>query len=649
MRRRLLSLGAKLLSSSSTPISDIRVLGASRLLSTSTSCTPGIAVNYNSLVKRGVLQPDLQQENVVAALDNLLQQLAEYEKKMEFYHTQLKEWETQRHRLRQELLQEEAEKVAKRVVEKKQAAEKKSFLNSVSRWYKQLKERLLQHEAERERQWELRAYGLATSNLVSDASREKRSNRQVEAGSGKMVAHINREKRLDQLAGPRPSLPPSPKGLYIYGSVGCGKTMLMDMFYNAAEGVVNHRRRLHFHSALLEVHDWMHKLWKQQQEKKMEYDTTIQDDDDLDALESQEVTMKNTIKKWLDNERKFQEDFVPSNILDMVAEYLLSESLDSAKGGASLLCFDEMQVVDVFTAVALAGIFTALIKKGAVVVLTSNRAPTDLNKEGMQKELFNKFISELQQHCHLILLGSEIDYRRLLAADEKSDWKNYFWPLNKDAHDALELRWQQLVSEAGGKVVQTTVPVMFGRTLEVPQSCSGVARFSFEEICDRPVGAADYLAVARNFHTVFITGIPVMSMRNRDKARRFITLVDELYNHRRQMICTAETSIDELFLGSEEGFLVDLESLQFETEAENTRLRRDVTLSGSVAPVASSQEEKRSIQSLLSGREELFAFQRAVSRLTEMQSALYLHGQDFHTHQHAVESVGVQKFLLYQN
>ncbi|MCO5571765.1 hypothetical protein L7F22_025513 [Adiantum nelumboides] len=418
--------------------------------------------------------------------------------------------------------------------------------------------------------------------------------------------------------------------------------MLMDMFYNAAEGVVKHRRRLHFHTALLEVHDWMHKLWKQQQEKKTKYDATKQDDDNLEGLDSQEITMEKSIKNWLDTERKFQEDFVPLNILDMVAENLLSGSLDSAKGGASLLCFDELQVVDVFTAVALAGIFTALLKKGAIIVLTSNRAPTDLNKEGMQQELFSKFIAELQQHCRVILLGSEVDYRRLLAADEKSDWKNYFWPLDKVAQDSLELKWQQLMSEAGGKVERATVPVMFGRTFEVPQSCSGVARFSFEEICDRPVGAADYIAVARSFHTVFITGIPVMSMRNRDKARRFITLVDELYNHRRQMICTAETSIDELFLGSEEGSLVDLESLQFETEAEDSRLRRDVTLSGDVAPVASTKEERRSIQSLLSGREELFAFQRAVSRLIEMQSALYLDGQDYHTHQNIIESVSAQ-------
>ncbi|MCO5571766.1 hypothetical protein L7F22_025514 [Adiantum nelumboides] len=219
MRRRLLFFGAKFVSSSSTCIINIRVLAASRHFSTFTTYTPGIVENYCSLVKRGVLQPDSQQENVVAALDSLLQQLAMYDKEMKRYHTQLTEWEIRRDQLRQELLQKEAQKEAKRQLGKKKTEEQHFLLNSVNRWYKRMRERLLQFETEKERQWELRAYGLSTSDLL----REKRSMRQVETGSGKMVAHINREKQLDQLVGLRPSLPPSPKGLYIYGSVGCGE------------------------------------------------------------------------------------------------------------------------------------------------------------------------------------------------------------------------------------------------------------------------------------------------------------------------------------------------------------------------------------------------------------------------------------------
>lgn len=163
---------------------------------------------------------------------------------------------------------------------------------------------------------------------------------------------------------------------------------------------------------------------------------------------------------------------------------------------------------------------------------------------------------------------------------------------------------------------------MFGRTLEVPESCNGLAKFTFEYLCSRPVGAADYIALAKNYHTVFISDIPVMSMRIRDKARRFITLVDELYNHHCCLYCCAAASPDDLFQGTEEGTLFDLESFQFETEAEGGGLRRDVLAKGGV----SSGGTPSGIVSMLSGEEEMFAFRRAVSRLIEMQTPLYLEG-----------------------
>jgi predicted ATPase len=192
----------------------------------------------------------------------------------------------------------------------------------------------------------------------------------------------------------------------------------------------------------------------------------------------------------------------------------------------------------------------------------------------------------------------------------------------------LEQKWDEITTAIMDKstvsVGMESIPVMFGRELQVPESCNGVARFTFEQVCDRPVGAADYIALAQNYHTVFITDIPIMSMRIHDKARRFITLVDELYNHRCRLICTADAPPDDLFLGTLDGPILDLESLQFETEAESSRLRRDVQAEGSVAPLGVSKEGKASIHSLLSGREELFAFRRAVSRLMEMQTPVYL-------------------------
>eukprot|EP00268_Persea_americana_P043103 TRINITY_DN4321_c0_g1_i3.p1 TRINITY_DN4321_c0_g1~~TRINITY_DN4321_c0_g1_i3.p1 ORF type:complete len:316 (+),score=25.01 TRINITY_DN4321_c0_g1_i3:77-1024(+) len=198
----------------------------------------------------------------------------------------------------------------------------------------------------------------------------------------------------------------------------------------------------------------------------------------------------------------------------------------------------------------------------------------------------------------------------------------YFWPLDDQAFKEFEKMWCKIINESGGRIVLNTIRVMFGRILEVPESCNGVARFTFDYLCGRPVGAADYIAVAKNYHTVFISDIPVMSMRIRDKARRFITLIDELYNHHCCLYCTAASSVDDLFQGTDEGPLFDLESFQFETEIEGGKLRRDVLAEGSMGSGAAPA----GISSLLSGQEETFAFRRAVSRLIEMQTPLYLEG-----------------------
>uniref|UniRef100_A0A453DVK7 ATPase N2B n=1 Tax=Aegilops tauschii subsp. strangulata TaxID=200361 RepID=A0A453DVK7_AEGTS len=170
------------------------------------------------------------------------------------------------------------------------------------------------------------------------------------------------------------------------------------------------------------------------------------------------------------------------------------------------------------------------------------------------------------------------------------------------------------------------------RSIEIPQSCSGVARFDFEYLCGRPVGAADYIAIARNYHTIFISDLPAMSMKIRDKARRFITLIDEMYNHHCRLICLATLPIDNLFQGTEEGPLFDLESFQFETEAEGSKLRRDVSAEGNVGAGPST----RGLVSMLSGQEEMFAFQRAISRLVEMQTPLYLERVQ-HVHSSALQ------------
>ncbi|MFQ6619174.1 hypothetical protein Gotur_000555 [Gossypium turneri] len=558
--------------------------------------SPGPLLQYRKLVEQGRLQHDPYQERVALALENLLGRLEQYEKEMEDYHIKLAEWEKNRETERRKLLMEEAE-----------LNQRGDLWTSVNKRKSELLER-----------WSFR-----------------RKSEDIEPGVGKWVSYLNRERKLDSLVGRRPTAPPAPKGLYIYGNVGSGKTMLMDMFYSATEGIVKHRQRFHFHEvsswsirnppcprissfsckrspvsqynhnrftlwqAMLKINEAMHKLWKNQVEEK-----SIQS-----SISSwiMNLPFDMKAKEWLAAEERYKQEVQMKNILPAVADKFLVDR-QAGERGASILCFDEIQAVDVFAIVALSGIVSRLLSTGTVLVSTSNRAPKDLNQDGMQREIFLKFVNKLEKHCEIILVGSEVDYRRQIA-QRSVDKVHYFWPLDGTALKEFEKMWYQVINQAGGEVTSSTVPVMFGRTLEVPQSCNGVARFTFDYLCGRPVGAADYIAVAKGHHTVFISDIPVMSMRIRDKARRFITLIDELYNHHCCLFCSAATSIDDLFQGTEEGTLFDLESFQFETETEGAKLRRDVLAEGSV----SSGGAPAGITSMLSGQEEMFAFRRAVS------------------------------------
>uniref|UniRef100_M1BTX9 Atpase n2b n=1 Tax=Solanum tuberosum TaxID=4113 RepID=M1BTX9_SOLTU len=415
--------------------------------------------------------------------------------------------------------------------------------------------KLLMEEAEAKQQGAFKPINKSRNIFQRWMSRKPED---VEEGVGKWVSYLNREKKLDSQVGRRPAAPPAPKGLYLYGNVGSGKTMLMDMFYKASEGIVKHRRRFHFHEAMLKINEHMHKIWKSQMEQKSRQSSI--------SGWVMNLPFDSKVKEWIAAEERYKQEVQMKNILLDVADKFLVNQADRRRG-ASILCFDEVQTVDVFAIVALSGILSRLLSTGTVLVATSNRAPTDLN----------------QVH--------------------------YIWPLNSNIKREFEDIWNKISKQAGGSIISHTIPVMFGRTLEVPESCNGVARFNFEYLCGRPLGAADYIAVAKNYHTVFISDIPIMSMRIRDKARRFITLIDELYNHHCCLYCSAETSVEDLFQGTAEGTLFDLESFQFETEIEGTKLRRDVLAEGNV----SSGGAPSGITTMLSGQEEMFAFRRAVS------------------------------------
>ncbi|KAH9799150.1 AFG1-like ATPase family protein [Citrus sinensis] len=495
-------------------------------------------MQYRKLIEQGKLQHDPNQEKVALALENVLGRLEQYEKDMEEYHVQsdyavnLANWEKNRENERRSLLIREAE-----------SKQQGDLWTSVNKHRNTLIER-----------WMFR-----------------KNPENVEPGVGRWVSYLNRERKLDSLVGRCPTAPPAPKGLYLYGNVGSGKTMLMDMFYGATEGIVKHRQRFHFHEAMLKINEHMHRLWKNQVEEKS-----------LRSSISGWITnlpFDSKVMEWVAAEEKYKQEVQMKNILPAVADkFLVDQHADQR--GASILCFDEIQTVDVFAIVALSGIVSRLLSTGTVLVATSNRAPWDLNQDGMQREIFQKLVAKLEKHCEIIPIGSEVDYRRLIA-QRSIDQVHYFWPLDDNAVRQLEAMWCQ-------------------------------------------VGAADYIAVAHNYHTVFITNIPVMSMRIRDKARRFITLIDELYNHHCCLFCSAASSIDDLFQGTEEGTLFDLESFQFETEIEGGKLRRDVLAEGTV----SSGGAPAGIVSMLSGQEELFAFRRAI--MCASDKLIFLHVCESH-------------------
>ncbi|KAL4438248.1 hypothetical protein ABPG77_010609 [Micractinium sp. CCAP 211/92] len=316
------------------------------------------------------------------------------------------------------------------------------------------------------------------------------------------------------------------------------------------------------------------------------------------------------------------------------------------------------QISDTFTAAALKGLLEALVAEGCVVVATSNRAPHELDSHGLNELMFSHFQETLLSACDVVPLNAGEDYRRLMAASAPPlqpldahpahataspssatpaslqpphPQASYFHPLGPAAKAALEVQWRRMAHGSGsgdtpGLVASPAdLPVLFGRTLRVRRAAGGAAWFHFEELCARPLGSADYLALAVAFHTVFLEGVPALSLQVRDQARRFITLIDELYNHRARLVCTAAAAPDQLFSGTEgEEPIIDLEALQFETAVEGSRLRRNLMADGGVAPVAATAAEAAAAAQCLGGVEERFAFARAVSRLYEMQSPLYL-------------------------
>jgi cell division protein ZapE len=283
----------------------------------------------------------------------------------------------------------------------------------------------------------------------------------------------------------------APVGLYLCGPVGRGKSLLMDLFFRSVPSL--HKRRVHFHAFMLEVHDRM------------------------------------------ERERRAQTDQPIAKVASDLAV------------AATLLCFDEFQVEDIADAMILERLFRALFETGVVVVATSNRAPDELYQHGLQRERFLPFIALLKQKLYVLELDSGRDYRLARLHGKPV----YHHPLDEAAHDALEHAFAELTDGASGASATLTVK---GRPLVIPRTARSVAWFSFDDLCANPLGAADYLAIADRFPAVIVEGIPRLSPQQRNDARRFNILIDTLYEARTLLIASAEVPPEEIYTAGDGTF-----------------------------------------------------------------------------------------------
>ncbi len=297
------------------------------------------------------------------------------------------------------------------------------------------------------------------------------------------VGRLLHRKQVDELED-------HPNGLYLVGEVGRGKSMLMDLFFEAAE--VPRKKRIHFHEFMQDAHRRFHQIKR--------------------------------------NNPNISDPIPP------LADLIASE--------AALLCFDEFQVHDIVDAMILGRLFEALFTRLVVVVATSNTTPDDLYKGKPGRDAFQPFINLLKKHLDVLVLASSRDYRR----ERVHGLKAWYVPANRAADAALDHVFNELT--AGHEPHESSLTVS-GRKLIVPHTAAGCARFDFAALCGVPLGPGDYLALATHYPIILIDGIPRLSPDNFDEARRFVTLIDALYEHRVKLYASAAAMPDDLYRSGE--------------------------------------------------------------------------------------------------
>ncbi len=288
----------------------------------------------------------------------------------------------------------------------------------------------------------------------------------------------------------------APRGIYIYGGVGRGKSMLMDLFYKSVPSDIK-KRRVHFHEFMIEVHDYIH---------------TRREDEGFDEG------------------------------IDGVLPALAARIAERAK----VLCFDEFHVTDVADAMILGRLFTALFEWEVVIVATSNWPPDKLYEGGLQRDRFLPFIALLKSKMEVIHLDSPNDYRTLFLQSEGS----YFWPLGDNSSARVK---ELFIKLTDGITPREEILQVKGRDIPVI-AAKGVAWFTFSQLCEQPLGAEDYLRIATSYHTVFLENLPKLNYDRRNEAKRLMTLIDALYENRTRLIVTADAPPDKLYQGHDHEF-----------------------------------------------------------------------------------------------